>query len=195
MITDGEKWHYLAVKKLSALLNGITSNHNGDFCCLNCFHTYRTKNTLETHKKICENHYYCCLEMPNEDNKIIKYNHGEKSMKAPFIVYADLECLLAKVNTCYNNPKESSTTEINKYTPSGYSLFTHCSFDTTKNQLDYYSGEDCMKNVCLDLREHVTKIINYEKKNMIPSTIISKKFVTYVKKNLIQMTAIKNTIK
>ena len=28
MITDGEKWHYFAVKSLSALLNGITSNHN-----------------------------------------------------------------------------------------------------------------------------------------------------------------------
>ena len=43
MITDGEKWHYLAVKSLSALLNGITSNHNGDFYCLNCFHAYTTK--------------------------------------------------------------------------------------------------------------------------------------------------------
>ena len=37
MITDGEKWHYLAVKKFSALLRGITSIHNGDFYCLNCF--------------------------------------------------------------------------------------------------------------------------------------------------------------
>ena len=31
MITDGEKWHYLAVKSLTALLRGITSNHNSDF--------------------------------------------------------------------------------------------------------------------------------------------------------------------
>ena len=45
MITDGEKWHYLAVKKLSALLRGITSKHDGDFYCLNCFHSYSTKKT------------------------------------------------------------------------------------------------------------------------------------------------------
>ena len=51
--------------------------------------------------------------MPNEDNKITKYNQGEKSIKSPFIIYADLECLLEKMSTCYNNPKESSTTEIN----------------------------------------------------------------------------------
>ena len=46
MITDGEKWHYLAVKSLSALLRGITSNHNGDFYCLNCFHSYSTEKKL-----------------------------------------------------------------------------------------------------------------------------------------------------
>ena len=51
-----------------------------------------------------------------------------------------------------------------------------------------------MKKFCKDLRKHATKIINYEKKDMIPLTknkeeaIIIKKFVTYVKKNLIQMT-------
>ena len=105
--------------------------------------------------------------MPNENNKIIKYNQGEKSIKLTFIIYADLECLLQKMSTCYNNPEVSSTTEINKHTPSGYSLFTHCSFDKTKNKLDYYRGEDCMKKFCKDLREHATKIINYEKKKMI----------------------------
>ena len=104
--------------------------------------------------------------MSNKDNKIIKYNQGEKS----FIIYADLECLLEKISTCYNNPEESSTTEINKHTPSGYSLFAHCSFDKTKNKLDYYRGDDCMKKFCKDLTEHATKIINYEKKDVIPLT-------------------------
>ena len=95
--------------------------------------------------------------MPNEEKKIIKYNQGEISIKSPFIIYADLECLLEKMITCYNNPEEPSTTEINKHTPSGYSSFTHCSFDKTKNKLDYYRGEDCMKKFCKDLREHATK--------------------------------------
>ena len=108
--------------------------------------------------------------MPNEDNKIIKYNQGEKSIKSPFIIYADLECLLEKISTCYNNPEKSSTTERNKHTPLGCSLFTHCSFDETKNKLDYYRGEDCMKKFCKDLREHATKIIYYEKKDKIPLT-------------------------
>ena len=45
MITDDcNRWHYLAVKSLPPLLRGITSNHHGDFYCLNCFHSYRTDN-------------------------------------------------------------------------------------------------------------------------------------------------------
>ena len=108
--------------------------------------------------------------MPNEDNKIIKYNQGGKSIRSPFIIYPDLECLLEKISTCYNNFEESSTTETNKHTPSGYSLFTHCSFDKTKYKLDYYRGDNCMEKFCKDLGEHATKIINYVKKKMIPLT-------------------------
>ena len=38
-----------------------------------------------------------------------KYNHGEKSLKAPFVIYADLDCLLIKQQSCQNNPNESYT--------------------------------------------------------------------------------------
>ena len=132
------------VKGLSALFREITGNNQEDFYCLNCFHLHTAENKLRKHKKVCENHDYCYVEMPEEDNKILIYNQGVKSTKVPFIIYADLECLLEKMNTRHNNPeKSSSTTKINKHTPSGYSLFTHCSFDTTKNKLDYY--KNCMK--------------------------------------------------
>ena len=170
MISDGQKWHYLVVKNLSRLLRGITSNHKEDFYCLNCFHSYRTENKLEAHKKICEKHDYCHVEVPTKNNNIIKYNHREKPMKLPFVIYADLEYLSEKMSTCINNPNKSSTTNINKHTPSGYSIFTHCSFDKSKNKLSYYRGKDCMKKFSKDLREHVSKIINYEKKKMIPLT-------------------------
>ena len=114
--------------------------------------------------------------MPREDNKIIKYNHREKYMKIPFIVFADLKSFLKKIDTCHNNPIKSSTTTINKHVPSGYSSFTHCSVNTTKNKHDYYRGKGCMKNFCKDLKEHATKIINYEKKEMIPLTYKENEF-------------------
>ena len=56
-------------------------------------------------------------------NKILKCNYGEKSLKAPFLKYLI-------------------------HTPSGYSLFTICSFDAAKNKLDCYIRKDCIKNFC-----------------------------------------------
>ena len=100
MIGDGEK-HYLAVTNLSTLPQGNSSNHEGDFFCLNCFNSYISKNKLKEHEEICNNHDSCGIETPELVDKILKYNPGEKSLKAPFAIYLDLECLLKK----YNLPK------------------------------------------------------------------------------------------
>ena len=94
----------------------------------------------------------------------------KKSLRAPFIIYADLECSLLKVNTYSNNPEKSYTEKKAKHRPSGYSLVTCCSFDKSKNDRKYYRGKDCMKIFCEDLKDQAMKIINYEKKEMIPLT-------------------------
>ena len=68
-------------------------------------------------------------------------------MKIPFIIYAEKAPSLGKINTCHSNPKNSSKTRISKYKVFGYALFTHCSFNATKNRHDYYRGKDCMKKI------------------------------------------------
>ena len=84
MITDeNNRWHYLAVKNLPTLLRIIKSNHHGDFYCLNCSHSYTRHNKLNKHERVCNNHDYYRVLIEN-------------SLKAPFIVYPDLECLLKK---------------------------------------------------------------------------------------------------
>ena len=67
------------------------------------------KKKLKKHYNVCKNHDNFYVEMSNEDNKILKYNHGNKSIKVTFIIYADLESLLEKMSTCHNNPEKSST--------------------------------------------------------------------------------------
>ena len=161
MINDGKKWYNLAVKSLPALLRGIISNHDGDFYCLNCFRSCSTKNKLKKHEKVCNDHDYCYLEMPNEDNKILKYNHGEKSLKVPFNIHS--EFLIKKMQPCQNNPEKSYTEKKTKHVPSGYSIFTHCLFDAAEKKLNCYRGKDCIERFCKDLREHAMQIINYEK--------------------------------
>ena len=90
------KWHYLTITNLSTLLQGKSSNHREDFYCLNCFNSYTTKNKLKEHEEICNNHDSCHIEMPKCFEKILKDSLGEKSLKAPFAIYLNLECLLKK---------------------------------------------------------------------------------------------------
>ena len=185
MIIDGKKWHYLTVKSLSALLKGIKSNHKGDLYYLNYFHSYYAKEKLKKHERVCNDHDYCFVEMPNDGNKISEYNCGEKSLKVPAIIYVDLECLLIKMHSCQSNSEKSCTEKKTKHTPSGNSLFTLfiCSFDSAENKLDCYRGKDCMERFCKDLRDHAMKIINYEEKEIIP--LIDKESKSH-KKNLIR---------
>ena len=68
------------------------------------------------------------------------------------------------MHSCQNNLEKSYTEKNPKHMPSGYSLFTNCWFDVTKNKLDGYNGEDWMERFCKDLREQATKTIDYEKK-------------------------------
>ena len=145
MITDGNKWHYLAVSNLSALLEGKLSNHNGYFYCLNCFNSYYTKNGLKEHEEICNKHDSCRIEMPKWSQTILKYNPGEKSFKATFGIYLDLEYLLKKKQSCQNNPKNSYTEKKSKHEPSSWAMLTKCSFDKKENKLDYYRGRDCIE--------------------------------------------------
>ena len=60
------------------------------------FHSFRTHNTLKKHERLCNNHDYCHIEMSTNDNNTLKYNHREKSLKAPWVIYADFEFLQIK---------------------------------------------------------------------------------------------------
>ena len=84
--------------------------------------------------------------------------------------------MLEKIDTRQNNPEKSYADKKAMHKPSGYSRVTCCSFDKSKTEWNFYSGKDCMEIFCKDLRDQVMKIINYEKKDMIPLTNEEKEF-------------------
>ena len=125
-----EKWHYIALKSeidddgnkkltqcLSAPYRGVTSNHNGDFYCLGCLHSYRTDNALKKHERQCGKHDYCKVKMLNKDKNTLRCNPGEKPLRAPHIFYLDLEFLLVKTQSSQNNPEKSYTERKAKHVP------------------------------------------------------------------------------
>ena len=163
MTTGDNNWHYLVITNLSALLAKKSSNHDGDFYCLNCFNSYTIKNKLKEHEEICNNHDSCRIQITKWFEKILKYNPGEKSLKAPFAINLDLECLLKKNNLV----KTISKNRIHRKKLSMSLQDGQCSQDAhlMKKKINSIITEEkvVLKN-CKKLKERTMKIINYEEK-------------------------------
>ena len=90
---------------------------------------------IESRKRACENKDFCNVIMSFEDTKILEFNQYQKSNKAPFIIYADLECIIEKIDGCKNNPENSSTAKVSEHIPSGFSMSTVSSFKSTEKEV------------------------------------------------------------
>ena len=62
--------------------------------------------------------------MPSEDTKILEFSQYKKSDETPFIIYADLESLIEKIDGCKSSPEKSSTAKVGENIPSGFSMST-----------------------------------------------------------------------
>ena len=153
--SDGiDKWHYIAfksvrtdngfnrpIRSLSRLFRGTTSNNHGDFYSLGFLNSFRTDNALKKHDGLCGKNDYCHIEMPTKDNNTLKYNHGKKSLKALWVVYADFECLPIKQTSCQNNPEDSYTERKAIHEPCGSSLDLVSSFHSNKTNTVFIEEE------------------------------------------------------
>ena len=102
--------------------------------------------------------------MPSKDTKIMELNQYHKSEETPFIIYADLESLIEKIDGCKSNPENSPTTKGKEHIPSDFSISTISSFKDIENNHDVYRDKDCMKQFYEFFRQHTEKIINFENK-------------------------------
>ena len=91
---------------------------------MNCLHSFRTEDKLKSHEKVCKNKDFCGIVMPSEKDNILEFNQYVQSDKIPYIIYADFESLIKKIDVSGNNPENSSATKIGEHIPCGYSMST-----------------------------------------------------------------------
>ena len=72
-------------EKVISIIKRNNIKNNGDFYCLSCLSSFRTKSKLDSHKKVCENKDFCNVVMLSEDSKILEFNKYQKSDKAPLL--------------------------------------------------------------------------------------------------------------
>ena len=78
--------------------------------------------------------------MPSDDTKILECNQYQESDKAPFIIYADLECIIENIDECKNNPENSSTAKESEHIRTCFSMSTRSSFRSIENKHDVHRG-------------------------------------------------------
>ena len=83
--------------------------------------------------------------MPTEKDNILKLNQYMKSDKMIYIIYADIESLIKKIDGCANDPEKSSATKIVEHITCRYSMPTIWGFDHIENKHTLYHRKDCMK--------------------------------------------------
>ena len=138
-ITDGEKWHFLALKSIkllddtykptqafSRLMKNISSNSQENYYCYACFHTFRTQSKLNEHNKLCKDRKNCPVKVPKEGKNILSHGFGSKSIKMKYIILIDTESILEKYDTIENDENIPWTIKKDMHTVCGYSM-THLS--------------------------------------------------------------------
>ena len=88
-------------------------------------------------------------------DRILEFHQYMKSDKMSFIIYANIEYLIRKINGCSNNQERSSTTTRGEYIPCGYSISTICGFDHLENKHTLYVAKYCLKKFCNSFREQL----------------------------------------
>ena len=134
------------------------------------FELLRTENNLKSHEKVYKNKDFCGTAMPTEKKKMLEFNQYMKLDKMPYIIYADIESWIRKIDGFTINPEKSSTMKIGENVSCEYSMSNIWGFDRIENKHALYRRKDCMKKVCDSLKEQAKNIYIFENKKMLPLT-------------------------
>ena len=133
LISDEEKQHYCLIKSLSRLLSSQMSKHgHTKSFCLNCLNHFPNEEKLKIHEDYCLKNQAIRIEMP-EEGSFISFIHHNRSIKVPFVVYADFEVFTEEIPISEQNEKFSFTQKYQKHRPSGFCYKIVC-FDERYNQ-------------------------------------------------------------
>ena len=163
LISNDSTNHYCLIKNLSRLLSTQVSNSKESrLYCRRCLNSFRSKEALDKHKRYCNQHAAVRPEMPEPGTTLTFKNHN-RSLRVPFIVYADIESFIEPIHTCQPDPKTSYTKQYQKHTPSSFCYFIKAFDDKIYYQkpVTYTAkseGEDVAGKFVETLEAHIKQI-------------------------------------
>ena len=168
LISSGNQQHYVLIKNMSRLVGMQTNKHKGKtYICLNCFNTFSLKKSFKQHTEFCLSNEAVKISMPKKGTTI-KFDKFGKSLKVPFVIYADFESFTEKVKSdgVYDDT-QSYTKKYQKHTPSGFCYYIVYRGGMYKKPV-VYTGENAAEEFCECLEIETQEIYDNYFKNIVP---------------------------
>jgi len=166
LISDDEKQHYCAIKSLSRLLSSQVSNTKWKrYFCKRCLNSYDCVDKLKRHQEYCNNYEAVKIDLP-KPGSMLGFKNYNRSMRHPFVVYADFESFIKPIDTCQPDPSESYSKKYQHHVPSSFCYYIKCFDDEVYNpKLVMYtaqSEDDDVAQKFIDMLEEDIKQIYKE---------------------------------
>ncbi|XP_071579806.1 uncharacterized protein [Temnothorax nylanderi] len=146
--------HFAWIKNLSRLVNSqLTAKRSAKHVCDRCLHYFYTREKLAAHSVDCGRMNDCAIVLPNEDDKWLSFDNHDRKERLPFVVYADLECLLEQRER--ENAEGGAKTKrypYQRHVPFSLSYYLCCTYDDTVSTYRYRRGDDCVSWFVNELR-------------------------------------------
>ena len=108
--------------------------------------------------------------MPEEGKNILRYQEGSKSIRVPFVMYADTECILKSMAGTDPSTDGAFTRNVNEHVPCGVAFLTKFAHGGYTQDFKIHRGDDAIEVFCRTLISEVERAIRYQKKEMISLT-------------------------
>ncbi|XP_078379998.1 uncharacterized protein LOC144662941 [Oculina patagonica] len=164
LIESGLIQHYCFVKRVSALLFDQSKHQHAKHFCMMCLTGFTRADLLENHEKHCNgmNGRPTRIEMPEEGKNTLSFQNHHKQMRAPYVIYADFEALVRKIQGCERGPesKQKSYTEKTEQHEACGFAYTVVRSDGRNERPVVYRGENAVEVFLNCLQEEEKKIRN-----------------------------------
>ena len=163
MITKGEKKHYVLMKDFNKFMYNQTKYEHRKHFCMYCLQCFSREDVLTEHIPNCiAINGEQAIKMPKEGDEL-HFRNFQKQQAAPFVIYADFEALLEKVDSCQPSDKKSYTEAHQKHTDCGYGYKVVCCYDDEYSKpVQVYRGE----NAVYKFMENMLGEVNWCKQTM-----------------------------
>ena len=166
-ITNEENQHYCWIKNFSRLVRAqVTKHKSAAYFCRRCLNKFASPEKLSEHIEICKENSARKIEVP-KPGETITFKNFKKSMRVPFVIYADFEAITEKIESATPSPEKSYTEKYQKHTPSGFCYYVKKEGIENYAEPVVYRGEDCVEKFCKMIEEEVKEIAGIYK-NIIP---------------------------